>query len=518
MPKSQLPGQPDSPRDEHRRSSRRGFIAGGIALAAGAVATQLLPQAPTPDRQAADTARALTEAHDTGRPILLQGGILYTVNWQTGDFERGDVLIQSQKISGFGRNLEAPKSALVVNAAGLIVMPGFVDTHHHQTESILRGILADGLYRTGAGTPKNSYASIIETRFRPIYTPDDARIAELLASLSQLNDGVTTSVDTSIAHYSPEHTDACIAGIRAAGRRTVFVYAPSGNNAEQRFPAELTRLRKQYFASGDQLLTLAAAGETPEQWKFARTLNVPIIFHVTGGPGSNLNPFSAAGLMEPDCVYIHCTNLSDELWDRIRDTGGRVSISPATEMSMQQGTPAIQQTLDRALGPSLGSDVECSMTADMFTLMRSALTLQHGLANQRNVTGTAPIRLVTCREVIEFATVYGASVAQLYPKIGQLQVGKEADIILLTTDRLNTFPLNNVPGAITTLMGPGNVDGVFVAGKVRKWGGQLIGVDIARLKTDVERSCDGLLDRANYPRDLFGSCCVEIPGLNAPRA
>jgi 5-methylthioadenosine/S-adenosylhomocysteine deaminase len=221
--------------------------------------------------------------------------------------------------------------------------------------------------------------------------------------------------------------------------------------------------------------------------------------------------------MGPDCVYIHCTNLSDELWEHIGDSGGRVSISPATEMSMQRGTPAIQQTLDRALGPSLGSDVECSMTADMFTLMRSALTLQHGLANERAASGGKPLRLVTCREVIEFATVYGASVAQLFPKIGQLQVGKEADILLLATNRLNTFPLNNVPGAIATLMGPGNVDAVFVAGKARKWGGQLLGVDLARLKTDVEHACDGLLARANYPRNLFGSCCVEVPGLNAPR-
>ena len=57
---------------------------------------------------------------------------------------------------------------------------------------------------SGAGTPRNNYASVVETRFLPIFTPDDARIAELLASLSQLDNGVTTSIDTSFVHHSPE--------------------------------------------------------------------------------------------------------------------------------------------------------------------------------------------------------------------------------------------------------------------------------------------------------------------------
>ena len=61
--------------------------------------------------------------------------------------------------------------------------------------------------------------------------------------------------------------------------------------------------------------------------------------------------------------------------------------------------------------------------------------------------------LVTCREVIEMATIAGARVAHLDHKIGTLTPGKEADIIMLATDRINVFPLNNMPGTIVTLMG-----------------------------------------------------------------
>ena len=79
---------------------------------------------------------------------------------------------------------------------------------------------------------------------------------------------------------------------------------------------------------------------------------------------------------------------------------------------------------------------------------------------------------------------------------------------MLATDRINVFPLNNAPGAVVTLMDTSNVENVFIAGKVMKWHGQLVGVDLNRIRRLTEKARDGLLARANYPRDLFGSCCL----------
>src|ERR1700751_5259857 len=67
------------------------------------------------------------------------------------------------------------------------------------------------------------------------------------------------------------------------------------------------------------------------------------------------------------------------------------------------------------------------------------------------------------------------------------------------------FPLNNVPGTVVTLMDTSNVDTVFVAGKVVKWHGSLIGVDLGRLRRMIEKSRDGVLARAGYAADLFGT-------------
>src|SRR3954465_14829205 len=184
--------------------------------------------------------------------ILLKGGIVLTLDRALGDFETADVLIDGAKIAAVGRNLKA--DAQTIDASNMIVMPGFVDTHHHQYETILRSILPDGLLNG----PK-SYVSDIQGIYTPVYRPEDARISELVASLSQINAGVTTGVDTSQVSHTPAHTDACIDGLREAGRRTLFAYS-QGVGPGVKYPQDIRRLRMQYFSSADQLLTLAMGG------------------------------------------------------------------------------------------------------------------------------------------------------------------------------------------------------------------------------------------------------------------
>jgi len=165
--------------------------------------------------------------------------------------------------------------------------------------------------------------------------------------------------------------------------------------------------------------------------------------------------------------------------------------------------------IHHGIRPSLSVDVECNMTADMFTNMRAAFTVQRALANQRAIEGDrTPPRLLTARETIELATIVGAEDAHLGSKIGTLTPGKDADIILLATDRINVFPLNNVPGTVVTMMDTSNVDSVFIAGRIMKWRGELVGVDLARIRRLIDQARDGLLSRAKAARNLFDSCCA----------
>ena len=86
---------------------------------------------------------------------------------------------------------------------------------------------------------------------------------------------------------------------------------------------------------------------------------------------------------------------------------------------------------------------------------------------------------------------------------GSLKPGKEADIIILDATALNVAPLNNVPGAVVSLMDRTNVETVIVAGKVRKWKGKLLDVDLRRLRAELEDSRDYLFQAAGVPQDLF---------------
>jgi 5-methylthioadenosine/S-adenosylhomocysteine deaminase len=485
------------------KPSRRGLLTAGAALGVGA---GLLNREVAAAGTSAALERLKRAERDPARRVLLKGGTVLSLDPQVGDFDRGDVLIEGKKILAVGRDLTA--AGLVVDAGGMIVIPGFVDTHHHQYETILRGILTDGVL----GTPndgKKTYQGVIQGVFTPVYQPEDAYVSELVASLSQLNAGVTTTVDTSQVSHTPAHSDACIAGLRESGRRAVYTYSP-GLGPGSQYPKDLLRLQTQYFSSADQLLTLELnAAPNADNWALARQAGVPIICHIVGDRSGNFEAIGKAGLMGPDNEYIHCTQLNETHWKMMADTGGKLSIAPAIEMQMRHGMPPLQTALDHGIQPSLSVDVECNMTADMFSIMRAAFTLQRALANERSLAGEQNLApLLTCRQVIEMATIGGARVAHLDGKIGTLSPGKEADIIMLAADRINVFPLNNVPGTVVTLMDTSNVETVFVAGKIVKWQGKLVDVDLGRLRRLIEKSRDGVLARARYTPDLFGTCCA----------
>ena len=93
----------------------------------------------------------------------------------------------------------------------------------------------------------------------------------------------------------------------------------------------------------------------------------------------------------------------------------------------------------------------------------------------------------------------GAKALRLDSKVGSLTPGKEADIIILDATAINVAPLNQVPGAVVSLMERTNVETVIVAGKVRKWKGQLLDVDLARLRQQLEESRDYHLRQGGRP-------------------
>jgi 5-methylthioadenosine/S-adenosylhomocysteine deaminase len=434
------------------------------------------------------------------RLILLKGGVVLTLDPRVGDFAQADVLIEDGKIRELRPNIAVSEDAVAaVDASNRVVIPGFVDTHSHSYQGLLRNILISGLLNP-------DYNRDIQTTLTPAYQPADAYAGVLVTALGMIDTGTTAMVDISQVSHTPEHSDACVRALQESGIRAVYAYHRGAGPAAQ-YPQDIKRLQRTYFSSKNQLLTLAlTANLNANVFTLAREVGVPVVQHLVGNDLSpQLLELARAGLLRSGDEYIHCLGINDAAWRVIRDTGGHVSICAPIDMAMGHGLPSIQEALDHGFRPSLSSDHGVAIAQDFFTVMRSTYTLQRLLILQRARKGEHNLPpLLTCRDMLEFATIAGARCANLDSKVGTLTPGKEADIVMLRTDRLDVWPLNNAPMAVVNLMNPAHVDTVFIAGKVKKWRGNLVGVDIPRVLRLVEEARDGVVRRAGFQMNLLG--------------
>jgi cytosine/adenosine deaminase-related metal-dependent hydrolase len=477
-------------------TSRRSFLTSGISLAAGAGLAQLS----TSEAAAQGAGDAELDRVQRQRRILLRGGVVLSLDRQVGDFAQADVLIEDGKIREVRPNIAASGDDMaVVDAAHLILIPGFIDTHSHSYQGLLRNILVSGLLNP-------DYNRDVQTTLTPAYQAADAYAGVLATALGMIDMGTTAMVDISQVSHTPEHSDACIRALQEAGIRAVFAYHRGAGPAAQ-YPQDIKRLQRTYFSSKDQLLTLAlTANLNASVFELAREVGVPVVQHLVGNDLSpQLVALAQAGLLRPGDEYIHCLGINDAAWRLIKDTGGQVSICAPIDMAMGHGLPAIQEALDHGFRPSLSSDHGVAIAQDFFSVMRSTYTLQRLLILQRARKGEQNLPpLLNCRDLLEFGTVAGARCANIDGKVGTLTPGKEADIVMLRADRLDVWPLNNAPMAAVNLMNPSHVDTVFIAGKVKKWRGNLVGVDVARVLRLIEEARDGVLRRSGYQMNLLG--------------
>jgi 5-methylthioadenosine/S-adenosylhomocysteine deaminase len=518
-------------------TSRRNFLKGTAATGVAAGAMGLFGSS------AEAQGHNVNPPPHTGRPgrrYVIRGGHVMTMDPQIGDFARADVLVQGEKIVAVGPNLHAG-NATEIDARDRVVMPGFIDTHHHQAWTAIRSSIPDSiLIDDGTGMPsaQQNYLGNILLGFAPNYRPQDVYISELFGGLAQLDSGVTTVHDVSQIHHSPEHSDAAIQALFDTGRRAAFGYFESagaafiGTNPNNQYPTDATRIRNQWFSSSDQLVHMIMGVEVylPNYqlaWEIGRGLNLTLAAHILSPFG--MRPILDAladgvagdgtlGLREQDKhLFIHMTGMSQKGWDRVEEVGGYVSIAFPIEMNMRHGIPPIHEMQRRKMDPSLSTDVETNLTADFFTQMRSAMTMQRMVVNEEILASggyTPPnqwpppppgtLQLLNVRDVLRFATINGAKHLGLDHKTGSLTPGKEADIIILDGTHINVFPVNHVPGAVVQMMERSNVETVIVAGKIRKWKGQLQDVDLPRLRQQLEASRDFIYQAATgAPPNLF---------------
>jgi cytosine/adenosine deaminase-related metal-dependent hydrolase len=469
---------PPEPRDPDRRNL---LLASLLAGAAGLSAASA---------QAAPAQTDIKKLQNAKR-YLVKNAIILTVDSALGDFEKADMLVENGKIKAIAPNLSVSSETLVVDGTNRILIPGFVDTHSHSYQGLLRGLLPNGVVLP-------DYDRDIQKNITPHYTANDAYQGVLITALGFLDLGTTSMIDISQVSHSRTHVDANIQALKDSGMRAVYAMSRGIGEASQ-YPDGMKTLLPSYFSSQDQLITPAlAVSVEKETFLSARQYGLKAVLHIRVN-SAPLISLSQAGVLSEGDLFVHCAHLNKDAWKIIHDTGGRTSHSPVVEMAMGHGYPAIQDALDAGARPSLSCDHAATVGMDMFGMMRAVFDIQRLAIQQRQRNGEKETqKLLTCKEVLQFATLNGARAAGLDHKIGSLTPGKEADFLMLRADDLSIWPLNNAYSAAVNLMSAGHIEGVFVAGKVKKWQGRLLNVDKTKVLREVAQSRDNVLRKAKF--------------------
>jgi cytosine/adenosine deaminase-related metal-dependent hydrolase len=418
--------------------------------------------------------------------VLVTGGHLVTMDPQFGDRPAADILIHDGVVARIGAIAirDAP-GARVVRADGQLVLPGLVDTHRHLWQGALGG--------AAALASLSGYVGEVLGSIAPGYEADDIYAGTLWGALQALNAGITSVADWSHNLRGPEHADAAIRALQHSGIRAIFLHGGPGSALAdpegRRHDGDVVRVLREHFPDGVSRRVrmglalrgpaFSTADATAQDFALARELGLPISLHVgmAGFPGS-VEALAKLGLLGPDVNYVHGNELMDRELGLIAETGGSISITPTTELTMALGTyPATGATLARDIRAGLGVDTVASSGTDLFSEMRLMLAAERSRANADAIARGEAVAEVTFgpRDALKLATVGGARVWGLEHESGTIAVGKQADLIAIdmTSPHLDGFA-DPVTSAVLGA-GPRDVAMVMVGGEVVKADGALVG-------------------------------------------
>lgn len=468
----------------------------------------------------------------TADRTLLRGAIIITVDPSFPSEFEGDILIEGQVIKEIAPRIEVDEaSTKVVDLAGRIVVPGFVDTHRHIWQTPFR--------YAGADWTIVQYAVAMWGLAGPAYEPEDQYIALRIGLAEALNAGVTQVYDWNHNVNTPDHADETVRAHRDSGARVVFGYGQGSPDwATFLDPAigvstpppseDIARVQNQYYSSANQLTTLALAARGPEvspievvqlETEQARRLGLRQSIHIGNGSWAHIRPVKQMhdlGLLGDDITWVHGNGLYDEDLQLIADTGGKASCAPELESHMGHGPVAIKRFLDRGVRPALSVDTCTNVSGDMFAIMRAALAITRGdYQNAQIAEGVDPTKAaLKTTDVIEFGTLRGAESNGLGDITGTLTPGKQADLVVISTDSPSMIPMNYAAGAVVMGANAGNVEHVLVAGRFVKKDFKLVDTDLVWLRTNAEAVRDRLFARVGGTR---GGWLPSMEGADVSR-
>ena len=431
-----------------------------------------------------------------GRPILLRGGTVLTMDDRHTIVDNGDVLIVDDQIAAVGTALEVPENTQVIDASGGIVMPGMIDTHRHMWQTAMRAY--------GADWTLTQYFVWYYLEHGKTFRPEDIHAGNLTSAWESLEAGVTTTVDWSHGLQSVDHAEAAADALRAVPGRFVLAYGniqagPWEWTADPAVRSFLERMRDDSTLGLQLAFDVTGDPAFPEKAAFevARELGLGVTTHagVWGATNDNgIKLMHENEFMTPQNIYVHAATLTTDSYQRIAATGGSISVSTESEQSAGQGYPPTWQVRRHNIPVSLSMDTSVWWSGDLFSSMRTTLgadrAREHLEAHMKGATVTHSH--LRAEHVVDWATRGGAK-ALGRDDLGSLEPGKKADVILIKNDSSPvSFPLINPYGQVAFQSQRGDVHTVIVDGRVVKHDHQLVGCDLAAVRREVESTVDYL--------------------------
>ncbi|WP_430336114.1 amidohydrolase family protein [Rhodococcus sp. ACT016] len=438
---------------------------------------------------------------------VISGGTIITMDPSLGDIQDGAVLIEDDKIVRVAPSADAfdGVDAKRIDATDAIVLPGMIDSHRHTWLALLRGISGDQALLEFIANTFYGVGSIMQA--------EDMGVATLVGALEALDAGVTSIFDCSDCVNSPDHANANVEGLRAAGLRSVYAYGmqrydfepPAFTSHDERL-RDAARLRSEYFSSDDDMYQMGMLysdfgtipfDDTAAEVRQSRELGIHGASHTGAAAGSSLlrglRELDDHGLLLPGHLHVHCNGLDENEWKLLGDSGAHVVTSPETELQMGMGLLPIRPAMRHGIAPGVGTDSIICGSGDLFGQMRLALQHQRALdCLPIHAEGRPPLQIdLTVRDALTWATTNGAKIMGLESKIGSLTPGKKADVIVVKP-RWNVVRSSFPAATVVLQSAAADVDTVMVNGEIRKENGQLVGHDLVALRAKANAALDNI--------------------------
>ncbi|MCP8940757.1 amidohydrolase family protein [Alsobacter sp. SYSU M60028] len=463
--------------------------------------------------------------------ILITGGVLIPVDPQRRILQDGAVAIAGDRILAVGPTAEvvaAHDAPTRIDARGKAVLPGLIDGHAHA---------GHGLIKTMGGGRSDLWYKACESAYTVGSTPEFWHAEAQLAALERLRFGVTTGVsllgggDSVMRTDDPAYGNAHCGGVEAVGTRSVVAIGPTRpphprtyadwSGGERRDKAvdydrqmqTCESLIARWHGSYGGRLHMALltptlrpehresmpAAELREAERQAREVHAlavarGLVFTQDGHGRGSVKMAHELGILGPETLLSHATDLTDEEIGLCAETGARIAHNPSAVASILGRCP-VPELLEAGVLVCLGSDATApDRSADMFRHMQQCM--HYHRTHFRDPSWLPP------GKVLEMCTIDAARALGLDSEIGSLEPGKKADVILVDLRRPHLYPANMPEFRVTYFANGNDVHTVLVDGRVVLADRRAITVDEDAILDAAQRSTEEMVDRLGL-RDLL---------------